>query len=106
MSRQNAEYGPEERILGIAWYRRDQWPLLLATAADRSNLEETYDEWLTAAQQAIADMRSHSQGVKVIKVPVYLEDLFEWCIQEGRAQDRAARASYVSKKLWEMRQTQ
>ena len=106
MCQQNAEDGrpdePEEAAIGTAWYRRDQWPLLLETAADRSDLEETYDEWLMTIRHTIADMGS--QGVRVIKVPIDMEDLLDWCKLEGREQDGAARAAYTSKKLWEMNQ--
>ena len=106
MSERNSSDGrpdePEEAVTGIAWYRRDQWPLLLKTAADRSELEETYDEWLTNVRQIMTDIES--KGVQVIKVPIDLEDLIEWCKLEGRGQDGAARASYTSNKLWEMNQ--
>ena len=38
---------PEEQhpVFGIGFYRREQWPLLLETADDRKELEDTYDEW-------------------------------------------------------------
>ena len=40
-------------VMGIAWYRRGEWPKLLAAAADRDQLEETYDEWLQSAQETL-----------------------------------------------------
>ena len=77
MSHQNAEDNgpvkPGKGIVGIAWYRRDQWSLLLETATDRADLEKTYDEWLANMQHVKADIVS--QGVKVVKVPIDLEDL-------------------------------
>lgn len=36
----------EERVMGIAWYRPEQWPRLREVSADIEGLEETHAEWL------------------------------------------------------------
>ena len=37
--------GIEKTILGIGWYKEDQWDLLLKHAVDKEDLEPTYAEW-------------------------------------------------------------
>jgi hypothetical protein len=34
---------PENTEVALAWYRREQWALLRATAADADKLEQTYE---------------------------------------------------------------
>jgi hypothetical protein len=36
----------KDKVIGIGFYRREQWPLLLETATDAHILEKRYDEWL------------------------------------------------------------
>jgi hypothetical protein len=40
--------------MGFAWYRKEQWDLLLAVSSDRDCLEQTYEEWLVAARKHFA----------------------------------------------------
>jgi hypothetical protein len=40
---------PENMEVAMTWYRREQWALLRAIAADAAKLEQTYDEWFAFA---------------------------------------------------------
>ena len=82
---------------GVAWYRRDEWPQLLATAADRDDLEDTYDEWLSSARKFLLDMAT--RGLAIQKVDVGIDELLAWCRQENRPQDGDARSSFAAYKL-------
>ena len=44
---------PENIEVALAWYRREQWGLLLAESADADELEKTYDEWLAFASEEL-----------------------------------------------------
>jgi hypothetical protein len=87
----SAKSGP---VVGVAWYRKEDWPKLLAVSADRDNLEDTFDEWCRGAQQLL--LRLVSEGVEARKVDVELDNLIAWCRNEHRPLDGAARANYVS----------
>ena len=36
-------------VMGVAWYRRDQWDRLLDISSDHAELENTYEEWKAVA---------------------------------------------------------
>lgn len=84
-------------LTGVAWYRRNEWPLLRSLAVDSEILAETYDEWLLIAEQTY--VRMQAEGYLVEKVDVPLQDLVKWCAAHGRPLDEAARSGYVADKL-------
>jgi hypothetical protein len=84
-------------ILGIAWYRREEWSHLLEIAADRDELEDTYEEWLH-----IAEMRLHEMteaGINAMRVYINVDELQDWCVGHGRPVDGSARAVFTAEKL-------
>lgn len=87
----------EKIAVAMAWYRREQWPLLLAVSADADKLEPTYEEWLAFASRQIRDLES--RGIRVQKIDVELGALTRWCQSEGRAVDGEARAEYARRGL-------
>jgi hypothetical protein len=82
---------------GVAWYRRDQYPLLRAMAADPDSMPATYDEWLTAAAKLIEDLRKC--GVTAQKVDVEVRELADWCQQQNKPLNGAARAEFATHKM-------
>lgn len=85
-------------VTGVAWYRRDQWTDLRTVSADPENLEETYDEWLTYATDAISKMERDG-GIKAQAVDIDVDELVRWCRERQRPIDQAARAAFTSFKL-------
>jgi hypothetical protein len=84
-------------ILGIAWYRREEWSHLLEIAADRDELEDTYEEWLH-----IAEMRLHEMteaGINAMRVYINVDELQDCCVGHGRPVDGSARAVFTGEKL-------
>ncbi len=64
-------------ILGIAWYRENQWELLKSTASDPEAIEDTYEEWVQKATKAIKRMKK--PGVELLKVDFDVIQFNEWC---------------------------
>lgn len=60
-------------VLGIGWYREDQWPILLQNAEDREDLNQTYTEWLEHAQSNIENLVD--SGYQPVKIPVDVHDM-------------------------------
>lgn len=87
----------EKMVVAMAWYRREQWPLLRAISADADKLEPDYQEWLTFALGQIRDLES--KGIRVQKIHVEVGALSRWCESEGRALDGEARAEYARRGL-------
>jgi hypothetical protein len=86
-------------LMGVAWFRRDQWVRMRQQAADADKLHETYEEWLEAARHMLEELRS--RGMQVLPVEVETDALLRWCREQGLACDSAARSSYVSELLYE-----
>jgi len=86
-------------VSGVAWYRREQWALLKSTASDADDLEETYDEWLEFAKHSFKVI--WDTGIDLVKVDVDVDELIEWCRNEERPVDGAARTSFVIQKMKE-----
>jgi len=88
---------PREVVLGIAWFRPDQWELLRSLSTDRDILEPTYAQWEKLARQTIMDLAR--QGVLARKIDVEVEQLKAWCIAQRRPLDAPARAAYAAARL-------
>jgi hypothetical protein len=84
---------PKYSEVAIAWYRKDQWELLLAVSNDRQSLERTYEEWVVFASKHVRDLES--KGFHVHKIEVEVRALTQWCESQGRAVDGEARAEYA-----------
>jgi hypothetical protein len=89
---------PSKKIeIAVAWYRREEWPALLAASADAAELEATYDEWLANAEKMIPQMEAH--GIHVVKIDVEVNALVRWCAIKNFQVDGAARADYAAEGL-------
>lgn len=97
--KKNTKGSQLKQVLGIAWYRREQWNRLLEASADRDELEENYDDWLRTAEGTLKELKR--MGASVVKVDVDVNKLVVWCMVVNRPLDGAARAEYVSKLLSE-----
>ena len=93
------EKRPTKLVTGVAWYSRNQWDRLLSVASDRASLEDIYDDWVHMAEKALSDIRQ--TGLNLVKVPIDVEELINWCREKGRPVDGAARAEFAQVKLVE-----
>jgi hypothetical protein len=89
-------------VVGIAWYRREQWNRLREISSDRDELEETYDEWVGNAVKALENLRA--AGMDPVKVDVDSEDLLEWCRGKERPVNGQSRSSFVAEKVQHRRE--
>ena len=83
--------------LGIAWFRLEQWSRLLEISEDREDLEESFAEWESLAEEKLRDLRA--QGLDAEKVTIDLEELLAWCKSRGLSVDASARSQYVAELL-------
>ena len=47
----------ERQMIGVAFYRPEEWEALRELAPDRDSLENTYEEWLALHNNAVASLR-------------------------------------------------
>jgi hypothetical protein len=84
-------------VLGVAWYRADQWQRFRALASDIDALHETYAEWETNAIEKLREL--HALGIVARAVPIDVDELAQWCRERNLALDSAARAQFVVEKV-------
>ena len=96
--RSHAESG--DPLFGIAYYSRAQWPKLLTAAADREVLEDTYDEWVAFYNSTVSKLGA--AGGTWVRVPIDVDELVAWCVQQGRTLNGAARAEFTALKTREL----
>jgi hypothetical protein len=87
-------------ILGIAWYKPEEWSHLLEIAADRDELEDTYEEWLLNAEMRLREMAE--AGMNAMRVYIDVDELQDWCIVQGRPLDGSARALFTAEKVGQL----
>jgi hypothetical protein len=79
---------------GVAWYTEREWARVKAVAADPERFEATFAEWLTMAEDSLERMlRAGMLGERVL---INADELLAWCEAQGRPNDAAARAAFVS----------
>jgi hypothetical protein len=84
-------------MLGVAWYRPEEWSHLLEIAADRDELEATYEEWLENAEARLQEMAE--EGVYATRVNIDVRELQDWCIAHERSIDGSSRAVFTAEKI-------
>ena len=80
-------------VTGIAWYSSEQWVELRRVVSDPAELESTYEEWQYVIKRSVPDLIN--AGFKLLKVPVEVSDLVDWCRHRDKPIDADARAEYV-----------
>lgn len=81
-------------VVGIAWFDRKQWKRLTEAVEDRSELDDTYEQWQQSAQDAVRTIERQGQQVEMVHVEV--ESLVSWCKEKGLPVNGESRAEYVT----------
>jgi hypothetical protein len=84
-------------IMGVSWYRPEQWERLREIAEDKETFAIPYEaslvEWETQIQQLEA------QGIRPVKVEVDVEELLTWCTTQGLAVTPETRTKFMMNAL-------
>lgn len=60
-------------VMGVSWYRPDQWHRLWEISEDKENFESTYEESLVDSEKKFQQFEA--QGFRPIKVEVDVEEM-------------------------------
>jgi hypothetical protein len=85
------------KIMGIAWYREDQWDRMVSLCDD--NLSKSYASWKKSADGFLENRPT--DGIRVIKVIVDVDELSAFCIANSLNVDSKARNNFVNHLLAE-----
>jgi hypothetical protein len=86
-------------ILGVGWYKKEQWSLLREKSKDVEELEDTFYEWEANANDIIKKLSNSPYRIEKIEIDV--EELIEWCIKEKYALNGESRSTFISLKTRE-----
>jgi hypothetical protein len=80
--------------VGLAWYRREDYPLILEMMADRSEMHDTYDEWLRDVERLEQNLVGEGHAVKHVVID---PEMFRvWCDQHNLKHVAEARSRFVA----------
>lgn len=87
----------QEPVVGVAWYTSSEWSRVKAASADPERFEESFEEWLVVAEDALVKLMS--AGVSAERFLVNADDLAKWCVENRLENNSSARARFVSEQL-------
>jgi hypothetical protein len=88
---------PPRMIVGITWYRRQDWDRLLRMFPDRKTMHDSFDDWLSEAENLERQMKA--SGVATERVIIDPDGLRAWCKARGVPANGKARATYTTQKV-------
>jgi hypothetical protein len=81
-------------MLGIAWYRGENYGRLLDIFEDSDNLPATYEEWFVRAEASRKTLEA--DGARVICVDIDPDKFSKWCTENGRKPNSRARIEFCN----------
>jgi hypothetical protein len=94
------ELSSVSKVVGIGWYKREAYQRCLSIFDDRTDLPNTFEEWLPLAERAERQLRNG--GINVIRVDIDPSTFPKWCKQNGFLRiDRHTRMAYGNIKAYE-----
>ena len=83
-----------EMTYGLAWYYKAQWDKIRAISADRSHMDEKFEDWESNAFAMVSKLEA--DGKKVHRVYIDADMLLAWCTRKGIPIDGHARSLYTN----------
>jgi hypothetical protein len=96
-----------EVVAGLAWYKREDYPKLLAIFDDADSLPDTYEEWLEEAGEI--ERKLIIQGHRVVRAAIDPATFPGWCEAKGLKLDATARTRFAMEQAessWQSREAQ
>lgn len=77
----------------LAYYRKKDWKRFINIIDDKESMHDTWHDWHKAFEKTKTDLII--QGFNVIDVVVDLDELTQYCKQQGIKNDGRARSQFV-----------
>ena len=84
-------------VVGMMWYRRDQWDRWKDVTPDWDEMSPTYDAWLREAKRGVRVYED--QGIYVERVEADVDEVLAWCRYKGLQPNGAARSQYAAERV-------
>ncbi len=83
----------DNMVIGVCWYKEEQWERLKEIVADPEGIEDTYKQWKVDAEKTINELRNNGENVK--KVSVDTEKMLLWANENNRPINGETRSEYA-----------
>lgn len=84
----------DNRVVGLVWYTRENYPRILDVMEDRDVLPDTFDDWQHRAEEGRKKL--FSQGFAVLKVQLDADEFVAWCRARALHVDASSRSAYAN----------
>lgn len=81
-------------LIGMPWYKAENFDHLIAMFEDGSKIRLSYQEWLKAAELGLE--RHQREGKKVLKVDIDPVEFPLWCASRKMGMNAHARIAYTN----------
>ena len=82
------------QVVGMAWYKPENFERLRSIFDDGHKLHNTYSEWLFDAEKTRNSIEM--QGIRVICVDIDPDEFPKWCRANGKNIDAKARVDFAN----------
>jgi hypothetical protein len=80
--------------VGLAWYRRQDYPRILQVMEDADKLFATYDHWQKSAERTERELKR--AGHIVVRAVIDPDEFVVWCRMQGLNVDAKARTRWAN----------
>lgn len=94
MAKRSKKRQRPQPVVGVSWYRAEQWADLRRVSVDAEGMEAEWDQWNRTAEARLEELQR--SGVRVHKVEVDVDALVLWCEARRRPVNAEARAEFTS----------
>ena len=88
---------PSDTVIGIAWYREEDYERIMTLMADGASFPKTHASWRQKAVRMERELKR--QGLRPVRVEVDPVAFERWCIEQGTLPDSQARNRFVEHEL-------
>jgi hypothetical protein len=87
-------------VMGVPWYRPEQWELLQEVVEDKEHFDMTYEESVVDSENKIKKLEA--QGYRPVRVEVDVEEMLTWCSDHDLSVTPENRTKFMMTKLKEL----
>jgi hypothetical protein len=81
----------KEKLFVLPIYQKNQWEALRASAT--GEMKETWEEWNSEGEKYMAELTA--RGIAYVRIPLDVEELKQFCEEQGIPNDGAARTELL-----------
>ena len=83
--------------VALAWYSETEYSKFLDSSDDPEVWDQNYESWKLQAETLILLLAT--KGTEVVKVPLTLAEVEEWCARQGKQNVAESRSEIAAQRL-------